>query len=67
MFLSAAVLFFVFNPWDLHPTTTLAIVVGLIFTVIIEEIFCRKAPQWTRERALERGEAIDPAEVTAAI
>lgn len=54
--LALAALFFVWNPWDASFAVTGSILLGLGVTVAIQEYFCRKAPQWTRERAAERGE-----------
>jgi amino acid transporter len=52
--LALAALFFVWNPWDASLAVTGSILLGLAVTVAIQEYFCAKAPQWTRERALER-------------
>jgi hypothetical protein len=59
--LVAAAVFFVWNPWDANGTATLSILGGLAVTVVIQEIFCAKAPRWTRDRAIERGEDPDTA------
>jgi amino acid transporter len=52
--LALAALFFAGNPWDFDGTLTGGIAVGLVITVIIQEIFVCKAPSWRRARALER-------------
>ncbi|GEN81080.1 APC family permease [Actinotalea fermentans] len=54
--LAAAAVFFVVNPYDFSWSVTGSILIGLAIAVVIQEWFCFKAPQWTRERALERGE-----------
>ena len=57
--LAAAAVFFVVNPYDFSWSVTGSILLGLAIAVAIQEWFCFKAPQWTRERALERGEDPD--------
>ncbi len=57
--LGLAAVFFVWNPWDFSAAVTGSILVGLAVTVGLQEYFCWKSPQWTRDRALERGEAPD--------
>lgn len=59
--LAAAAVFFVVNPYDFSWSVTGSILVGLVVTVVIQEWFCHKAPEWTRQRALERGEDPDTA------
>ncbi|MCV2395714.1 APC family permease [Actinotalea sp. M2MS4P-6] len=54
--LAAAVVFFVWNPFDFSWAVTGSILIGLAVTVVLQEWFCHKSPQWTRERALERGD-----------
>lgn len=57
--LALAAVFFVWNPWDFSFAVTGSILVGLAVTVGFQEYFCWKSPQWTRDRALERGEDPD--------
>lgn len=59
--LGAAAVFFVWNPFDYSWSVTGSILIGLAATVALQEWFCHKSPQWTRERALERGEDPDAA------
>ncbi|PFG34310.1 APC family permease [Sanguibacter antarcticus] len=59
--LSAAVVFFVWNPYDYSFAVTGSILVGLAVTVGVQEYFCAKSPEWTRQRALERGDDPDSA------
>jgi amino acid transporter len=59
--LSLAALFFVWNPFDYSWSVTGSIVAGLVVTVAFQEWFCHRSPQWTRERAIERGEDPDTA------
>ncbi len=54
--LALAAVFFVVNPYDFSWSVTGSILVGLAIAVAIQEWFCFKAPTWTRQRALERGE-----------
>lgn len=54
--LATAAVFFVVNPYDFSWSVTGSILIGLAIAVVIQEWFCFKAPQWTRERALERGD-----------
>jgi glutamate:GABA antiporter len=56
LLLIAAAVFFVVNPFDFSAEVTGSIVIGLAATFLIQEIFCRKSPEWTRQRAAERGE-----------
>ena len=57
--LAAAAVFFVWNPYDFSFAVTGSILVGLAVTVGFQEYFCLKSPEWTRLRALERGEDPD--------
>ncbi|MBU4213217.1 MAG: APC family permease, partial [Actinobacteria bacterium] len=59
--LAAAVVFFVWNPFDYSWAVTGSILAGLAVTVAFQEYFCFRSPRWTRERALERGD--DPESV----
>jgi amino acid transporter len=59
--LAVAAVFFVWNPWDYTLAVTGSLLVGLAVTVIFQEYFTWKSPQWTLDRALERGE--DPDDV----
>ncbi|MCB2175376.1 MAG: APC family permease [Actinomycetales bacterium] len=59
--LGAAAVFFVWNPFDFSIAVTGSILIGLAVAVALQEWFCYKSPQWTRERALERGEDPDAA------
>ncbi|MEB0276304.1 APC family permease [Cryobacterium sp. 5B3] len=54
--LGAAAVFFVWNPYDYSLTVTGSILIGLVVTVAFQEYFCAKSPEWTRQRAIERGE-----------
>lgn len=54
--LAAAAVFFVWNPYDYSLAVTGSILVGLVVTVAFQEYFCWRSPEWTRQRALERGE-----------
>ena len=54
--LAAAAVFFVWNPYDYSIAVTGSILIGLVVTVGFQEYFCAKSPEWTRLRALERGE-----------
>lgn len=51
--LAAAAVFFVVNPFEFDSEVTISIVVGLIVTVVIQEIFCHLAPKWAAARAAE--------------
>lgn len=57
--LVVAAVFFVWNPFDFNKEMTISILIGLAVTVVIQEIFCKMSPKWTRERALERGDDPD--------
>jgi hypothetical protein len=57
--LAAAAVFFVWNPYDFSFAVTGSILIGLAVTVGFQEYFCLKSPEWTRLRALERGEDPD--------
>ena len=57
--LALAAVFFVWNPWDFSLAVTGSILVGLAVTVGLQEYFCLRSPQWTRDRAVERGEDPD--------
>ena len=57
--LAAAAVFFIWNPYDSSWAVTGSILIGLAVTVGIQEYFCARAPRWTRDRALERGEDPD--------
>ncbi|MDO8108420.1 APC family permease [Isoptericola sp. b441] len=57
--LAAAAVFFVWNPFDFSWPVTGSILIGLAVTVVLQEWFCFKSPQWARDRALERGEDPD--------
>ena len=59
--LAASAVFFVWNPFDFSLPVTGSILVGIAATIGIQEYFCRRAPGWTRARALERGEDPDTA------
>ena len=56
--LAASAVFFVWNPYDYSVAVTGSILIGLVVTVGFQEYFCAKSPEWTRQRALERG--VDP-------
>jgi amino acid transporter len=57
--LATAAVFFVWNPFDFSIEVTGSILVGLVITVVIQEVFVAKSPEWTRQRALERGDDPD--------
>ena len=57
--LALAAVLFVWNPWDFSLAVTGSILVGLAVTVGFQEYFCWKSPQWTLDRARERGEDPD--------
>ena len=57
--LATAAVFFIWNPYDYSLAVTGSILVGLVVTVGFQEYFCAKAPEWTRQRALERGDDPD--------
>jgi len=57
--LAVAAVFFVWNPWDYTLAVTGSLLIGLAVTVIFQEYFCAKSPQWTRQRAIERGDDPD--------
>ena len=59
--LAAAAVFFVWNPYDFSFAVTGSILIGLAVTVGVQEYFCFKSPEWTRLRALERGDDPDTA------
>lgn len=59
--LAAAAVFFICNPYNFSFAVTGSILLGLVVTVGIQEYFCLKSPEWTRLRALERGEDPDTA------
>jgi glutamate:GABA antiporter len=59
--LSAAAVFFVWNPFDYSVPVTGSILLGLAVTVALQEWFCHRSPQWARDRARERGEDPDAA------
>jgi glutamate:GABA antiporter len=61
LLLVVAAVFFVWNPFDFSAEVTGSIVIGLVVTFVIQEIFCKKSPEWTRQRAVERGEDPDAA------
>lgn len=46
-------MFFVVNPFDFSAEVTGSILIGLVVTVVIQEIFCAKSPGWAAERAAE--------------
>ena len=56
LLLITAAVFFVWNPFDFSAEVTGSILIGLVATFVIQEIFCKKSPEWTRQRAVERGE-----------
>lgn len=58
--LIAAAVFFVWNPFDFSWKVTGSILIGLAVTFVIQEIFCKRSPEWTRQRAAERGETRQP-------
>lgn len=64
--LVAAAVFFVVNPFDFSIEVTGSILVGLVVTVVIQEIFCAKAPGWAAARAAEAADASDAARPDAA-
>lgn len=51
--LVAATIFFVVNPFDFSWEVTGSILLGLVVTVVIQEIFCAKSPAWAAARAAE--------------
>ncbi|NKY21506.1 APC family permease [Cellulomonas denverensis] len=57
--LALAAVFFVWNPFDYSWPVTGSILLGLLVTVALQEWFCHKSPQWTRDRAIERGDDPD--------
>ncbi|HEY0215729.1 MAG TPA: APC family permease [Cellulomonas sp.] len=59
--LVVAAVLFVINPFDFSLETTVSICLGLVVTVVIQEVFCARSPGWARARALER-EALEPAD-----
>ena len=59
--LVAAAVFFVWNPFDFSWEVTGSILIGLAITFVIQEIFCKRSPEWTRQRAAERSETPEPA------
>ncbi len=58
--LVVAAVFFVWNPFDFSMEVTGSILIGLAVTFVIQEIFCKRSPEWTRQRAIERGETPEP-------
>ena len=61
LLLIAAAAFFVCDPWDFSWEVTGSILIGLAITFVIQEIFCKRSPEWTRQRAAERSETPEPA------
>lgn len=57
--LALAAVFFVWNPYSYSWPVTGSILLGLLITVAFQEWFCHKSPQWTRDRATERGDDPD--------
>mgnify|MGYP000865150041 FL=1 len=58
--LIAATVFFVVNPFDFSAEVTGSILIGLVVTVVIQEIFCAKSPGWAADRAAEaEADALD--------
>ncbi len=62
--LVVAAIFFVVNPFDFSWEVTGSILVGLVITVVIQEIFCLKAPGWAAAREAEAALAADATEST---
>jgi amino acid transporter len=48
-----AAIFFVVNPFEFDPMVTVPIVIGIVIAVVIQEIFCAKAPTWAAQRQAE--------------
>lgn len=48
-----SVIFFVVNPFEFDWTATVPIIIGIVITVVIEEILVARAPKWTAERAAD--------------